>query len=73
MTIGRGTQLRALAHDDGCPLVEGKVYTVRRYAEKGGPVFDDCGGPGSPNWDEPGVSLEEVDGAFLLRRFEVVG
>lgn len=66
-----GDKLRAVhAPEAGIPIKEGEVYTIRRYVARGGTAFGD--GPGSPNYDEPGVTLVEGEGAFMLKRFEPV-
>lgn len=68
--IKPGTKLWAVhAPEAGIPITEGEVYTVRRYAEKGCTLSEEgCAGI---NDNEPGVTLREVAGLFMLRRFEV--
>lgn len=70
--VKKGTKLLAIdAKEPGIPITEGKIYTVERYVAQGGKVFGD-GVSGGPNYDEPGVTLAEVEGAFMLKRFEVL-
>lgn len=65
-----GTKLRCIrAPEHGIPIKEGQEYTVSRWVRDGHTVFGDGMGP---NKGEPGVELNEVPGAFLLNRFEVM-
>ena len=66
-----GTKLRCVSAPEQpyIPIREGETYTVKRYAKNGEAAFGD----GSMlNQKEPGVTLQEVDGAFRLSRFEVI-
>lgn len=69
-----GSKVRCVdASPAGCPLEEGKLYTVKRYEAHGEVLAWRAGEECIPDREgHPGVLLCEVKGAFLASRFEEV-